>query len=575
MKRPRMIRHRLSRHRLSRRRPRGTLALLMVILTTAAAALGACSGSAGKDGGDPDLRGGTLRILAGSELRDLDGLLDDFRRQTGIEVTLEYTGTLDAVDRITAGTTDADAAWLASDRYLRLALGDAPDRSRTIVDRATTMMSPVVLGVRSELARRFGWVDNKAVTWADVARKVATGEFTYAMTSPSSSNSGFSALVGVAAALAGTSDALTLDDIHPVALTSFFAGQVLTAGSSGWLTDAFVRSATPIGGMINYESEILALNAGALRDDPLTIVYPRDGVITADYPLQLLHGDAAHRGAYDRLVSWLRAPDVQRRIATTTYRRPATPGVRLDPAPWPAPDLPAQLPFPATSEIADHLLAAYQDEYRRPAHAIFVLDVSPSMRGERLELLRSTLRELAGTGTGSGTGTGTGTDDTLEQRFARFRERERVTLITFSGTVHDTLEFTVNDPQPGSADLAAISAAADGLTLGSGTAIYSALEAAYRYVADSAAAPADGVAPLTSIVLMTDGENNQGTTADAFHSSYLALPDAARSVRTFTVVFGDARVDEMRTIADWTGGAMFDARTSSLSEAFREIRGYQ
>ncbi|MBE3201365.1 MULTISPECIES: VWA domain-containing protein [Parafrankia] len=559
------------RHRLSRRRPRGTLALLMVILTTAAAALGACSGSADKDGDDPDLRGGTLRILAGSELRDLDGLLDDFRRQTGIEVTLEYTGTLDAVDRITAGTTDADAAWLASDRYLRLALGDAPDRSGTIVDRATTMMSPVVLGVRSELARRFGWVDNKAVTWADVARKVAAGEFTYAMTSPSSSNSGFSALVGVAAALAGTSDALTLDDIHPVALTSFFAGQVLTAGSSGWLTDAFVRSATPIGGMINYESEILALNAGALRDDPLTIVYPRDGVITADYPLQLLHGDAAHRGAYDRLVSWLRAPDVQRRIATTTYRRPAAPGVRLDPAPWPAPELPAQLPFPATSEIADHLLAAYQDEYRRPTHAIFVLDVSPSMRGERLELLRSTLRELAGTGTGSGTGT----DDTLEQRFARFRERERVTLITFSGTVHATLEFTVNDPQPGSADLAAISAAADGLTLGSGTAIYSALEAAYRYVADSAAAPADGVAPLTSIVLMTDGENNQGTTADAFHSSYLALPDAARSVRTFTVVFGDARVDEMRTIADWTGGAMFDARTSSLSEAFREIRGYQ
>ncbi|WP_232295416.1 VWA domain-containing protein [Parafrankia sp. EUN1f] len=567
-----MNRQNQNRHNMNRRRPRGALVLL-IVLATAAAALGACSGSAGTDPDDPGRGGGTLRILAGSELRDLDGLLDDFRRQTGIQVTLEYTGTLDAVDRITAGTTDADAAWLASDRYLRLALGDAPDRSRTIVDRATTMMSPVVLGVRSDLARRFGWVDNKVVTWADVARKVATGEFTFAMTSPSSSNSGFSALVGVAAALAGTSDALTLDDIHPVALTSFFAGQVLTAGSSGWLTDAFVRSATPIGGMINYESEILALNAGALRDDPLTIIYPRDGVITADYPLQLLHADAAHRGAYDRLVSWLRTPDVQRRIATTTYRRPATPGVRLDPAPWPAPELPAQLPFPATSEIADHLLAAYQDEYRRPSHAIFVLDVSPSMRGERLELLRSTLRELAGTGTS--TGRGTGTDDTLEQRFARFRERERVTLITFSGTVHDTLEFTVNDPQPGSADLTAISAAADGLTLGSGTAIYSALEAAYRYVADSAAAPADGVAPLTSIVLMTDGENNQGTTADAFHSSYLALPDAARSVRTFTVVFGDARVDEMRTIADWTGGAMFDARTSSLSEAFREIRGYQ
>ncbi|OAA29625.1 hypothetical protein UG55_1001130 [Frankia sp. EI5c] len=41
------------------------------------------------------------------------------------------------------------------------------------------------------------------------------------------------------------------------------------------------------------------------------------------------------------------------------------------------------------------------------------------------------------------------------------------------------------------------------------------------------------------------------------------------------MVFGDARVGDMRTIADWTGGAMFDARSSSLPEVFREIRGYQ
>ncbi|MEX5637648.1 substrate-binding domain-containing protein [Parafrankia sp. FMc2] len=545
-------------HRLNPGRLRRSAAACLAVLAVLAGA-GACTGGSESptrpDGtGGPGRVGGTLRILAGSELRDLGGILEDFQRESGVEVTLEYTGTLDAVDHIAGGRADADAAWLASDRYLHLALDDP----KTVVARATTMMSPVVVGVRPELARRFGWVGNSSVTWADVAEKVAVGELTYAMTNPAASNSGFSALTGIAAALAGTADALTVDDIRPDALTSFFSGQVLTAGSSAWLTDAFVRSTTPVGAVINYESEILALNADRLRSTPLTIIYPRDGIITADYPLQLLRAD--RRAAYDALVSWLRTPDVQRRLATETHRRPATPGVRIDPAPWPTGPLPAELPFPATRAVADQLLTAYLGRFRRPAHAIFVLDVSPSMEGERLALLRSTLAGLAGA------------DDSLAGRFTRFRERERVTLITFSGVVHRTQEFTVTDPSPGSRDLAAITAAADGLTLGSGTAIYTALNAAYRYASD---AVADDPSHLTSIVLMTDGENNQGETADAFRAVYRALPDTARAVRTFSVVFGDAQIDEMRAIADETGGAMFDARSSSLSEAFREIRGYQ
>ncbi|WP_018502482.1 vWA domain-containing protein [Parafrankia discariae] len=552
------------RGRAIRRGAAGLAALLVagVVATACSGGGGGDPAPAGRPGGSP----GALRVLAGSELRDLEPLLDEFHERTGIEITMEYTGTLDGVDRIAARDPAVDAAWFASDRYLRL----APEGRNAVIDRTTTMMSPVVIGVRPELARRFGWVGNPSVTWADIAAKVSTGELTYAMTNPSASNSGFSALVGVAAALAGTSDALTLDDIRPAELTAFFGGQVLTAGSSAWLTDAFAttgaQTGTPpgaqpgarIGAMINYESELLALNTGRLRSAPLTLVYPRDGIITADYPLQLLRGE--RRTEYERLAGWLRTPEVQRRVTALTHRRPVTPGVRIDPAPWPVRALPAELPFPATRAVADHLLSSYLDEYRRPSHAIFVLDVSPSMEGERLALLRATLKGLAGT------------DDSLSGRFTRFRGRERVTLITFSGAVHDTLEFTVDDPEPGSAGLAAISAAADGLTLGSGTAIYTAMTSAYSYAETAVRREPDF---LTSIVLMTDGENNQGVDAEAFHTSYAGRSEAARAVRTFTVVFGDARVEEMRDIAEWTGGEMFDARSSSLPEAFREIRGYQ
>jgi Ca-activated chloride channel homolog len=40
-------------------------------------------------------------------------------------------------------------------------------------------------------------------------------------------------------------------------------------------------------------------------------------------------------------------------------------------------------------------------------------------------------------------------------------------------------------------------------------------------------------------------------------------------------MFGDADMDEMKSLADLTGGRVFDATSSSLSAVFKEIRGYQ
>src|SRR6185295_13886395 len=116
----------------------------------------------------------------------------------------------------------------------------------------------------------------------------STGELKFAMTNPAASNSGFSALVGVASAYAGTGDALTTSDIDVPGLKRFFSGQALTAGSSGFLADAYVRSQDSLGGMINYESILLSLNAGHRLHEPLSLIYPRDGIVTADYPVMLL-----------------------------------------------------------------------------------------------------------------------------------------------------------------------------------------------------------------------------------------------------------------------------------------------
>ena len=56
---------------------------------------------------------------------------------------------------------------------------------------------------------------------------------------------------------------------------------------------------------------------------------------------------------------------------------------------------------------------------------------------------------------------------------------------------------------------------------------------------------------------------------------YEALPAADQGIKIFPVLFGEARSAELATLADLSGGRVFDSRKSSLPVIFKEIRGYQ
>ncbi|MFJ1835623.1 substrate-binding domain-containing protein [Streptomyces sp. NPDC088175] len=504
---------------------------------------GGSSGGPGKDDGKP--RPGTLRVLASSELADMKPLLEEARKATGITVRPTWTGTLDAVELLGSGKADGayDAVWLSSDDYLRL----HPDAARRITSETPLMTSPVALGVRPATVRRLGWKPGN-VTWSQVHRAVAEGRLTYGMTDPDRSNSGFSALISVASALSGAQSALTDADVRAASgkLKEFFAGQRLTSGSSGWLATAYARRGT-VDALINYESVLLSLNRDS--NTGLTVIRPRDGVVTADYPLSALAAAAPEaKDAVRTLTAYFRTPDVQRKLTRDTFRRPVVPSVR--PAAPLAADARRELPFPGTRSVADGLLHSYENKLRRPSRTVYVLDTSGSMAGSRLSALKAALTGLTGD----------------------FREREEVTLLPFGSSVKQVRTHTVDpaDPERG---LAAIRADTAALTAGGETAIYSSLESAYERIGDGTESA------FTSIVLMTDGENTSGDTADDFASSYRALPAARRVTPVFPVVFGDSDRAELDRIATLTGGRLFDATKEqgpgSLDGAFEEIRGYQ
>ena len=109
-------------------------------------------------------------------------------------------------------------------------------------------------------------------------------------------------------------------------------------------------------------------------------------------------------------LGWLARPAFQGQAAAAAFLRPSAPGLPLPPGLSAA--AVAELAFPNRLEVIDAVLASYQGSWRRPATSIFVLDVSGSMKGERLDAMRAALKVLAGAEA-----------STASARYARFQSR--------------------------------------------------------------------------------------------------------------------------------------------------------
>lgn len=502
-----------------------------------------CSGS----GSSPDPSAAatskdTLRIIAGSEVKDMLPILQDAEKKIGVKTVVDYVGTLDGAEQLADGGMDGryDATWFPSNKYLSL-LDGATDKVKS---ESKIMTSPVALGLRNDAAARLGW-DSAAPTWTQIADAAKSGKLTYGMSNPASSNSGFSTLVSVATAEADTGNALSDADVAKVTpeLTNFFKGQRLTSGSSGWLAEKFQENESVADGIFNYESVIKTM-------PNMTAVVPSDGTVISDYPLTFLKSAPADKeDAYKKLVAWLLEPDQQNRIASETHRRTVTAGTGNQNG-----AVVFDLPFPNRLQTVQELITAYVTTIRKPGRTYFLLDNSGSMSGDRLNSLKTALGNL------------TGNDTSTTGRFAAFQPRETITLQPFNDQLLTPATVTV-DPKNTGASMSQLKSTTDQMKATGGTAIYGALIDAYRkaesgYDKDT----------FTSIVLMSDGQNTDGPSAQEFldvvNSSQVTIP-------VFTVLFGNASPDELHEIAERTGGRVFDAREGNLSAVFKEIRGYQ
>jgi Ca-activated chloride channel family protein len=525
---------------------RSLLVLPVAVTLSLSVLLAGCSRSPDTNNAAPADNANTFHILAASELKDLEPDLTQSAQAVGVSIKIDYAGSLEMVDRINAHEP-FDAILPASSAYPMLALNDKPKAQDKL------FYSKIALGVKTSKAQQLGWITTPP-TWAKVVNAVQSGQFRYGMTNPIASNSGMSALFALTLASAGKADNLQASDIKKSVLQQFLKGQALTAGSSGWLADTYIQEQNRLDGLINYEAVLMRLNQQPQLQDKLSLIYPQDGVISADYPLMLLND--AHRTDYQKLVARFKAPAFQTVIAQR-FLRPANPAVKSQ--------LPAtsatELSYPNQLSTIDAVLTAYQQDSKKPSTTIYVLDTSGSMEGARMSDLKHALNYLTGLNATS-----------LTERLTRFQPREQLIFLPFSSEVK-TAQTLVIDPKQPDVQRQAISTLVNQLYADGGTALYDALDQAVQIALLKQHANPE---QIVSIVLMTDGVQTEGQSFAQWQAQSLPrLQSQHAPIRIFPILFGEAPTDELSTIAQESRGKTFESRQDNLSKAFRDIRAYQ
>jgi Ca-activated chloride channel family protein len=494
----------------------------------------------------------TLTVLAGSELSDLQPKLNDIRKKTGVTLQFEYIGTLDGAEEIVNGTTAYDLGWFSHAKYLTLLQEEQQGENKVMFGAEPIGLSPVIPAIRQSLVERWGW-DRPDVSWSDIAEKAKSGKLRYAMTDPTASNSGFSAVIGLLSALSSSGDTHTANHIGQNKFNALFSGLKLTAASSKGLAKTYVKEQDSLDGMFNYESVVISLNQSGQLKEKLVPIFPHEGVVIADYPLLLLNRHK--KAAFNRLIDYFKTPDFQQWMVENTNRRAIIPQVELSRS-FPVAHVKA-LPFPTTLEQINAILLSFLNEQRTPETVILALDISGSMKQEnRMKSLQNALLTL------------TGGDKTSTGQFAKFRTGEQVIMLLFDNRVRKPIIFKIDPDNQALKDIARF---VHSLTPHGGTAIYNAMVEAYMLAYHLKKKSPEH---LYSIVLLTDGRNQGGYTLSDFEVFYRNNKHNFESIRTFPILFGNTDDHAMHHLAELTGGKYFDTQKTPLKKAFKTIRGY-
>ena len=528
-----------------------------VLMAFAAFALTACSfGTEEQEeasgSGDVSVLGSgdqTLRIVSGSENKELEPILEEYADEEDIRIEMSYKGSLDIMRLLEEEDISYDAVWPASSLWLTV--GDIDHR---IKHAESISITPVVFGIRRGLAEELGFV-GREVSVRDILSAIEAGKLKFCMTSATQSNSGASAYIGFLYALLGNPEMITMEDLQSEELKTqvreLLYGVDRSSGSSDWLKDMFLEG--DFDAMVNYECLMIQTNE-VLEDrgeEPLYVVYPYDGLSLADSPLGYVdQGEEEKEELFLGLQEYLLSEETQDAIQRTGRRTGYT-GIsernrEIFREEWGLqPDRvlsPIRMP---ETEVLFECLNLYQTELRKPSLSVYCLDYSGSMSGRGNRQLVEAMEQLL-------------IQENAAKNFLQASQDEVNILIPFNSEPIDVFMAAGNG-----SELEGLYEQVEEQTPGGGTNMYSAivegLDLLYSF---------DLSDYTPAIILLTDGQS--GGSIDDIEPYY---SDLGVSIPIFSIMFGDADESQLEELAEYSNARVFDGR-ENLTEAFRSVKGY-
>ena len=492
---------------------------------------------------------GEFKIISSTENKDLENVIQNYARKNDIDLSIEYAGTIDIMDKLNSGEK-FDAVWTSNSIWLYML-----NNSSIVKNSKSTSINPVVFGIKKSKANELGFI-GKDIYTKDILSAIKSKKLKFSMSSATQTNTGATAYLGFVSTLAGNPEILKEEDLKNSSLKEklkeLFTGVTRSSGSDEFLEEMFLNGEYEA--VVTYETSIININKKLEEQgkEPLYIIYAKDGVSISDSPFAYIdNSNDTKLEQFTKLQSYILSDEGQQELVKTGRRvwygginnnadkAVFNPNWGIDTTRYLVP-----VKYPSTSVIKT-ALGIYQTELRKPIHAVFCLDYSGSMYGEGNEQLVKAMEYILD-------------EKQASKNLLQFSEKDKISVVPFSG------EILAKWHTDNGTDTSKLISAIKNLNPTGQTNIYLASQTALNILKNE-----DTNKYNTSIILMTDGASNSGS-LQQLKSTYTSIK---KDIPIYSIMFGDASSYQLDGIARLTNAKVFDGRTNLL-EAFKQVRGY-
>ncbi len=520
----------------------------------------------------------TISIVYGSEKKEwLEPLVQQFneeRHETaeGKTIVVEVTaiGSIESVRGIIEGTLQPTVWSPASSIYIPVATAEWKNTHADDLVVGTPndlVLSPVVIAMWRPMAQALGW-PNKPIGWEDIAQLAISeegwsayghpewGQFKFGHTHPAYSNSGITSIIAETYAGLGKQRGLTEADLQSPELKEFMIGvesSIIHYGTStGFFAERmFERGPSYLSAAVLYENLIVAQEtkriSGASSQIPVVAIYPQEGTFWSNHPYAILNAPwvtPEQKEAAELFEAFLL--DNPQQLEALKYGfRPADPSISLT-APLNAehgvdtaqPQTILEIPNAA---VITGIEALWR-ETKKPVDLVVVMDISGSMRGDKITSARSSLMQFIEK-----------LDDQDRLRIDLFNDQ--LTTLTPLTPLGDKRQQVIDS--------------VSGIFEQNNTSLYDATLKAYQDLL------VEGDPDhIRAIVVLSDGDDtvSVATLDEIIQEIQASEEEGGNAIKVFTIAFGeDASSDILKQIAEPSGGKQYDSSPENIQKIYDEI----